>query len=74
MRAEALRTSSPFRHPDAGLIATLKLLPPSNVFRIQGTEQLLGKLYRMGLVPSTASLAEAENLPASAFARRRAYR
>lgn len=52
-------------------MATLKLLPPSNAFRIQGTEQLLSKLYRMGLLPSTASLAEAEHIPASAFARRR---
>lgn len=53
------------------LVATLKLLPPSSAFRISSTEQLLKKLYVMGLIPTAASLADAEHISASAFARRR---
>jgi len=52
------------------LVAKLKALPADNAFRMRATEQLVNKLYAMGLIP-TASLAGAEKLSASAFCRRR---
>jgi U3 small nucleolar ribonucleoprotein protein IMP3 len=59
----------------AGLItalaAKLKQLPPTNAFRVRATEQLLVKLFQMGVINTASSLAKAEALPASAFARRR---
>ncbi len=53
------------------LVAKLKGLPADNEFRIKSTEQLLTKLYGLGLISSDSSLAKAEKLTASAFCRRR---
>lgn len=53
------------------LVSKLKALAPDSAFRIRSTEALLAKLFAMGLVPSGASLAACESIPASAFCRRR---
>jgi U3 small nucleolar ribonucleoprotein protein IMP3 len=53
------------------LTAKLKQLPPSSATRIDCTELLLDRLFKMGLVATASSLAKAEALPASAFCRRR---
>lgn len=53
------------------LVAKLKLLPPENAYRINSTQRLLDKLYAMGIIDSATSLAKAEHIAASAFARRR---
>eukprot|EP00744_Colponema_vietnamica_P013743 GILI01019271.1.p1 GENE.GILI01019271.1~~GILI01019271.1.p1 ORF type:complete len:184 (-),score=22.15 GILI01019271.1:45-596(-) len=53
------------------LTAILKRLPSSDEFRIKMTEQLLEKLYHMGLIPVKKSLLLCEKLSASSFCRRR---
>ena len=52
------------------LVCKLKLLPPDDKFRMQMTEQLLEKLFNMGLINSKHSLQLCEKLPVS-FCRRR---
>lgn len=51
--------------------AKIKTLPPSDPFRITTTEQLLNKLYDMGVATSTKSLLKAEEVTASSLCRRR---
>ncbi len=53
------------------LVAKLKQLTPDNTTRINSTNALLDKLYKLGLIDTHTSLAKAEHIPASAFARRR---
>ena len=53
------------------LVCKLKLLPPDDKFRMQMTEQLLEKLFNMGLINSKHSLQLCEKLPVSSFCRRR---
>jgi U3 small nucleolar ribonucleoprotein protein IMP3 len=53
------------------LSAKLKQLPPSSACRIECTELLLDKLFKMGLIDTASSLAKVEALPASSFCRRR---
>lgn len=53
------------------LAARLKHLPADNALRIRVTEELLEKLERMGLIDVASSLAKAEAITASAYARRR---
>ena len=53
------------------LCAKLKQLDQSNSTRITLSEQLLLKLFNMGIVNKTSSLTEIENLAVSAFCRRR---
>jgi U3 small nucleolar ribonucleoprotein protein IMP3 len=49
----------------------LSELDPQDPFRIKMTEQLLEKLYNMGLIPIKKSLAQCAQITASAFCRRR---
>ena len=49
----------------------LKQLDPKDPFRIQMTDQILEKLYNMGLIPTKKSLVQCEALSASSFCRRR---
>jgi U3 small nucleolar ribonucleoprotein protein IMP3 len=49
----------------------LKKLDPRDSFRIQMTEQLLNKLYDMGVLPTKKSLALCDKLSTSSFCRRR---
>ena len=51
--------------------AKLKALPQTDPLRFQLAEQLLQKLYNMGIVSSTSSLSAIEQLTVSAFCRRR---
>lgn len=53
------------------LVSKLKLLPSNDSFRMQITEQLLDKLYNLGLINSKQSIQICEKLPVSAFCRRR---
>mmetsp|Transcript_39858 Transcript_39858/g.48562 ORF Transcript_39858/g.48562 Transcript_39858/m.48562 type:complete len:183 (-) Transcript_39858:142-690(-) len=53
------------------LAAKLKDLPPSDPYRISTTDQLLQKLYNMGLITTKKSLALIEKLNPSAICRRR---
>lgn len=53
------------------LVAKLKSLPQSNTLRFELSEDLLNRLYNMGIVNSTSSLSAIEKLTASAFCRRR---
>jgi U3 small nucleolar ribonucleoprotein protein IMP3 len=53
------------------LAAQLQTLPPTDAFRISMTEQLLQKLYNMGLINTASSLLKAEQITVSAFCRRR---
>jgi U3 small nucleolar ribonucleoprotein protein IMP3 len=53
------------------LVAMLKGLPQSDVLRFQMSEQLLQRLYNMGIINSTSSLSTVEKLTVSAFCRRR---
>jgi U3 small nucleolar ribonucleoprotein protein IMP3 len=46
-------------------------LKADDPFRIAMTEQLLEKLYRMGIITTTTSLQKAEEISASAICRRR---
>lgn len=49
----------------------LRLLDAADPKRLALTQQLLAKLYAMGLIPSKASLEAASKITASAFCRRR---
>lgn len=49
----------------------LSELPPNDELRIQLTEQLMRKLYNMGLMPLENSLAGVEKINASSFCKRR---
>lgn len=49
----------------------LKTLPHDDAFRIAMTDQLLDKLYNMGILTTTKSLQKAEEITASAICRRR---
>ncbi|CAM9307576.1 unnamed protein product [Choristocarpus tenellus] len=53
------------------LTARLKKLGSSDEFRIKMTEQLLNKLFSMGIINTKNSLAQAEECTSSAFCRRR---
>lgn len=53
------------------LSAKLKTLKPDDPFRIAMSEQLLQKLFDLGLIDSTKSLQKAEDMAASALCRRR---
>ncbi len=49
----------------------LRALPPDDAFRIAMTDQLLDKLYDMGILSTTKSLKKADEITASAICRRR---
>eukprot|EP01095_Lingulamoeba_sp_RSL-Kostka_P006928 TRINITY_DN219_c0_g1_i1.p1 TRINITY_DN219_c0_g1~~TRINITY_DN219_c0_g1_i1.p1 ORF type:complete len:182 (-),score=55.87 TRINITY_DN219_c0_g1_i1:253-798(-) len=49
----------------------LKKLDFKDPFRIKMTDELLGKLYRMGLINVKKNLKQCAEIPASAFCRRR---
>ncbi len=53
------------------LVAKLKELKPDDAVRIKVTDQLLEKLYTLGVIPTRQSLDKVEHLSASAFCRRR---
>ena len=54
------------------MVAKLKVLKPSDDYRIAKTEQLVNKLYEMGLVNSKQGLAACEKgATVSTFCRRR---
>jgi len=53
------------------LVAKLKTLPQSDTLRFQLSEQILQRLYNMGIVNSTSSLSVVDKLTVSAFCRRR---
>jgi len=53
------------------LVAKLKLLKLQDPVRIKCSDNLLQKLYGMGIIPSTTSLVALETLAVSAFCRRR---
>lgn len=53
------------------LSAKIKTLPSDDSFRIAMTEQLLQKLYQMGVINTEQSLQKAEDLTVSALCRRR---
>jgi len=54
------------------LAAKLKAsLPPEDAFRIAMTDQLLTKLYNIGVIDTTKSLQKAEEISAAAICRRR---
>eukprot|EP00271_Cylindrocystis_brebissonii_P010292 TRINITY_DN26449_c0_g1_i1.p1 TRINITY_DN26449_c0_g1~~TRINITY_DN26449_c0_g1_i1.p1 ORF type:complete len:183 (-),score=41.71 TRINITY_DN26449_c0_g1_i1:635-1183(-) len=53
------------------MAALLKRLDPRDPFRIETTQQLLEKLYSMGVLPTQKSLALCDKLNTSAFCRRR---
>lgn len=55
------------------LVAELKQMDPHDPFRIQMTDQLLDKLFDMGLIPTKKSLAQCERLAVSAFCRWAAF-
>lgn len=52
-------------------VAKVKLLAQTDALRFQLSEQLLQKLYGMGIVSTTSSLSAIEHLTVSAFCRRR---
>jgi U3 small nucleolar ribonucleoprotein protein IMP3 len=53
------------------LSTKLKTLPPDDSFRIAMTEQLLTKLYDMGLIASATSLLKADQITTAKLCRRR---
>lgn len=53
------------------LASKLKGLNPRDSFRIENTQDLLEKLYSMGIIPSRKNLALCEKVSVSAFCRRR---
>eukprot|EP00520_Triparma_pacifica_P016078 CAMPEP_0118658118 /NCGR_PEP_ID=MMETSP0785-20121206/14390_1 /TAXON_ID=91992 /ORGANISM="Bolidomonas pacifica, Strain CCMP 1866" /LENGTH=170 /DNA_ID=CAMNT_0006551099 /DNA_START=187 /DNA_END=696 /DNA_ORIENTATION=- len=53
------------------LSAKLKSLPSSSPFRIDLTQQLLDKLYNIGVVDSKSNLEKADKISVSGFCRRR---
>lgn len=53
------------------LVTRLRKLDQKDTFRVKTTEQLLEKLYNMGLIPTKNTLAACEKISASSFCRRR---
>ncbi|KAL9235647.1 hypothetical protein vseg_010390 [Gypsophila vaccaria] len=53
------------------LVNILKQMDPRDPFRIEMTDQLLEKLYNMGVIPNRKSLAVCERLSVSSFCKRR---
>lgn len=53
------------------IAAKLKALDPRDPFRVKTTEQLIEKLYQMGIIATQRNLAAVEAVTASAFCRRR---
>lgn len=53
------------------IVAKLKMLKNNDPARIEATEQLLKKLYGMGVIPTEKNLILCEKLAVSAFCRRR---
>lgn len=53
------------------LVTKLKLLPPDDKVRIHRTDELLNKLYDMGIIPIKEALDICEKVTVSAFCRRR---
>lgn len=53
------------------IAASLKKLDPSDPVRIESTQQLLDKLFMMGIIPARNTLALVDELSASALCRRR---
>ena len=53
------------------MVAMLKKLDAEDPARIQMSEKLLEKCFRMGLIPAKKSLTQCEQIAASCFARRR---
>eukprot|EP01052_Picozoa_sp_SAG31_P031364 SAG31_NODE_3315_length_4425_cov_6.309755_2_plen_222_part_00 len=53
------------------LVTLIKALDGRDPYRQQLTEQLLGKLYNIGLIPTKKGLSVCDKLSASAFCRRR---
>ena len=53
------------------MICKIKQLPPDDAFRIKATEQLLEKLFNMGIINSRENIQVAEKISVSAFCRRR---
>ncbi|XP_074321275.1 uncharacterized protein LOC141657828 [Silene latifolia] len=53
------------------LVHILKQMDPRDPFRIEMTDQLLEKLYNMGVIPNRKSLAVCERLSVSSFCKRR---
>lgn len=53
------------------LSAKLETLKPDDAFRIAMTDQLLDKLYNMGIITTTKSLQKADEITASSICRRR---
>lgn len=49
----------------------LSLLDPKDPFRDRKTDELLDKLYRMGIITAKKSLSQCEKVTVSAFCRRR---
>jgi U3 small nucleolar ribonucleoprotein protein IMP3 len=52
-------------------VARLKELKPEDPVRIRVTDQLMDKLYNLGLVPSRSAIDKVERLSVSSFCRRR---
>ncbi|GJP79274.1 hypothetical protein CLOP_g9525 [Closterium sp. NIES-67] len=53
------------------LTTLLKKLDPTDPFRIEMTDQLINKLYNMGVIPTQKSLALCDKISVSSFCRRR---
>jgi U3 small nucleolar ribonucleoprotein protein IMP3 len=53
------------------LVARLKKLQPHDPMRIRITEQLLNRLFNLGVIPTKKSLSTVEELSTAAFCRRR---
>jgi U3 small nucleolar ribonucleoprotein protein IMP3 len=53
------------------LASKLKALSPKDAFRIETTQDLLEKLYSIGVIPTKKNLALCEKVTVSAFCRRR---
>ena len=52
-------------------VAKLKTLPQDDAHRIEKTQQLLTKMYEMGVISDMTNLSSVEKIPVSAFCRRR---
>eukprot|EP01098_Paradermamoeba_levis_P000864 TRINITY_DN1099_c0_g1_i4.p1 TRINITY_DN1099_c0_g1~~TRINITY_DN1099_c0_g1_i4.p1 ORF type:complete len:184 (-),score=36.48 TRINITY_DN1099_c0_g1_i4:244-795(-) len=53
------------------LVSELIKLPPNDEYRIKTTDQLLNKLFDMGLIKKKSSLSDCRKIGPSAFCRRR---
>ena len=53
------------------LVAKLMMLPQSDALRYQISDQVLRRLYNMGIINNTSSLSTIEKLTVSSFCRRR---